>query len=253
MDIKKIYTFGDGYASNHIWPEWPWILELLYPEIEFSHFGEVGAGNEYISNAVIQANLNDPDAYFLVQWTEPHRFDKLLQDKSWDTVIDADPVYFFNRVSSFGQNWWISSKSTQPEIVQYHKQFVQPAQHILRSANVIYLISQLLAGKSLFFSTVNINYFLHRKPNNYIEQDMFRYSFLAQFSDVRQNEVQPSPVVHLEYIKEYILPRMPVSPNKSCLDKLTRLVNEHKWVPYHPDREEIWKNIKRQLKILSDK
>ena len=65
--MKKIYTFGDGYASSHLWPEWPVILEALLPDCVFTHYGAVGAGNEFILNAVVQSHLEDPDAYFLVQ------------------------------------------------------------------------------------------------------------------------------------------------------------------------------------------
>jgi hypothetical protein len=85
--MKKIYTFGDGYASSHIWPEWPVILQALLPECDFTHYGAVGAGNEYILNAVVQADLLDSDAYFLVQWALANRFDKLLEDSSWDTLL----------------------------------------------------------------------------------------------------------------------------------------------------------------------
>ena len=96
--MKKIYTFGDGYASSHIWPEWPVILEALLPDYSFEHYGAVGAGNEFILDGVIQSHCKDPAAYFLVQWAQPQRFDKLIEDSTWDDIIDSDPTYHFNRV-----------------------------------------------------------------------------------------------------------------------------------------------------------
>ena len=198
MPIKKIHTFGDGYASNHIWPEWPWLLEALVPEVEFEHHGQIGAGNEFISNAAIQVNFKDPDAFFLVQWAEPCRFDKLLQDTSWDHIIDSDPVYAFNRVSVADQKWWISSKSQQPQIQSYHEIFVQSQQHECRMSNLIYLMYHLLRGKSLFFSTQDIHRLVVPEVDNFINVDMISYSWQSRFLPCRQNQVQPSPPVHLD-------------------------------------------------------
>lgn len=95
--MNKILCFGDGYAANHIWPEWPAIVQALYPELQHENFGEIGAGNEFITSAIVQAHTDNPDEFYIVQWAIPNRFDKLLQDESWDSIIDNDPVYHFNR------------------------------------------------------------------------------------------------------------------------------------------------------------
>jgi hypothetical protein len=62
-----IYTFGDGFAAGHIWPEWPQLLEAV-TQTEVKNFGHVGAGNEYIFNCAIKSALtaNKTDI-FLVQ------------------------------------------------------------------------------------------------------------------------------------------------------------------------------------------
>lgn len=247
---KKICTFGDGYATGHIWPEWPQLLEALLPDIEFEHFAGIGAGNEFISNAVIHAQFDHPDAYFLVQWCHPFRFDKLIQDSSWDNIIDTDPVYHFNRVDLAQRQWWLSSASTQPDIQHYHKHYVQSHQSTRRTLNSIYLTGKLLAGHSLFFSVaLNIQQLKYKYPRyfqdiNMIDQDLMEYSYLQQFADIRQDQVQPSPAVHLAYLIEHLLPKLPFAVDPQRLQKLQQRVQQQAWQPYDPDRQEIWNNIR---------
>lgn len=250
--IKKIFTFGDGYASNHIWPEWPWLIECLFPTIEFEHYGAIGAGNEFIADEAIRAYKQNSQAFFLVQWTMSKRFDKLLQDDSWNEKIQTDPVYFFNKVQRGDKTWWLSSGSTQSDVVIYHRRYLQSQQHDLRSKNWIYLLHKLLENKSVFFSTYNINAIIEDLClDNFISQNMSDFSDEARFSSVRQKEVQPSPCVHLEYVKEFILPLMPIEADKKLVEKLTCLINDQSWIPYNPDRMEIWENIKLKMRTMT--
>ena len=73
-----IYTFGDGFAAGHIWPEWPQLIELL-TSTEVNNFGHIGAGNEYIFNCAVKSALTaNTQDLFLIQWADPIRFDKLI-------------------------------------------------------------------------------------------------------------------------------------------------------------------------------
>jgi len=236
--MKKIYTFGDGYASSHIWPEWPVILQALLPHCDFTHYGAVGAGNEYILNAIVQANILDPHAYFIVQWAQADRFDKLLEDASWNSIIDSDPVYYFNRNCIADQTWWISSASTQTDILTYHRHFVQPQQHKNRTNNFVYLAGNLLLDKSLFFSTSGVDCLFSNI--NWVKEDMSKFSQQDKFKEVRQSQVQPSPVVHLAYVKEHVLPNIPFVVDTCRLEELEHRIHTYQWVAYDPDREEIW-------------
>jgi hypothetical protein len=245
--MKQIYTFGDGYASSHIWPEWPVILEALLPEYSFTHYGAVGAGNEFILNAVIQSHVKDPDAYFLVQWAQADRFDKLLEDSTWNDIIDTDPTYHFNRVQLAENQWWISSASQQPSIINYHKHYVQLAQSKVRTINYIYLASNLLKNKSLFFSTIDLKFINDKQKyinnNNWVEENMYDFATQERFVNIRQTQVQPSPVVHLAYVKEYLLPNLPFTVDPARLAELEHRINNHKWVAYDPDRAELWQKM----------
>jgi hypothetical protein len=227
MAIKNIFTFGDGYAANHIWPEWPAIVQALYPELSHKNFGEVGAGDEFITTAVVETHQKNPDAFYIVQWGIPQRFDKLLQDNSWDDIIDNDPSYHFNRVTLYEKTWWLSSASRQPPLDQYHLTYIQTQQAQTRSQNFQYLVEKLLKNQSLFFDLTQ----------------MRLYAESPRFKTVRQDQIQPSPIVHMCWVEDKILPKMPYQPKKDRLTELKNRINHHNWQPYDPDREEIWTNL----------
>lgn len=222
--MNKILCFGDGYAANHIWPEWPAMIRALYPEVQHENFGQIGAGNEFITSAIVQAHIVSPDAFFLVQWALPQRFDKLLQDDSWLTTIANDPVYHFNQVSLGEQTWWLSSHSKQDLVQHYHKVYVQNKQADNRSYNFKYLVENLLRSQAIFFT---------------LEQ-LISFADAERFQQIRQKEVQPSPMVHMTWVEEKILPKMPYQPDTARLYELKKRINQHEWHAYDPDREEIW-------------
>jgi hypothetical protein len=75
---------------------------------------------------------------------------------------------------------------------------------------------------------------------NWVKEDMSKFSLQDRFKEVRQSQVQPSPVVHLTYIKEYVLPNIPFVVDTCRLEKLEHRIHTHQWVAYDPDRQEIW-------------
>lgn len=222
--MNKILCFGDGYAANHIWPEWPAIIQALYPDLQHENYGAVGAGDEFIASAVVHAHRQNSNEFFIVQWAGGDRFDKLIQDDSWNHIIDNDPVYHFNRVNLGSQTWWLSSASDQEIIKQYHKVYVQNQQSRQRSVVLRYLVENLLKNQSIFFNL----------------QEMIQYANLPRFAQARSKEIQPSPIVHMCWVEEQILPKMPLQPDTARLAELKKRINQQIWLPYHPDRQEIW-------------
>ena len=77
--------------------------------------------------------------------------------------------------------------------------------------------------------------------------DMISYSWQSRFGSCRQNQVQPSPPVHLCYLVEYVLPRLPIAIDSLRLQKLQTLVNTQHWIPYDPERQQKWIELKQQL------
>jgi hypothetical protein len=227
--MNDIFCFGDGFAANHIWPEWPAIIEVLYPSVK--NFGAVGAGNEFITTEIIEMYKKVPTAFYLVQWAMHNRFDKLIEDQSWDEVIQNDKTYHFNIVDSNNKTWWLSSASAQPEIEYYHNYYIQQEQSKLRTENYKYLINNLLKNQSIFFSTLELDQFS--------KQD--------RFCSVRQNNIQPSPIVHMAYVEEVILPKMPVKPNANRIILLRERIANQEWIPFHWDRIQIWCDLTKDI------
>jgi hypothetical protein len=238
MFTNKIYCFGDGYAAGHIWPEWPQILQALLPEYEVIVESGIGAGPEWLVTKFVQSLDKLPNATVIFQWPQPDRFDKLIQDQHWQTIADCDPVYYFNLHCHNNQTWWLSSASDSAEIVQYHRDFVQLQQHQLRLANYQILVKNTLEN-------LNCSYFFFSTA----EQEI--YSQQNKFLTVKQKEIQPSPLVHFDYCVEKILPSLNI--DIKCHDKLQSLIENQTWIPYDPNREEIWQKIKDQFKTLTDK
>jgi hypothetical protein len=78
-----------------------------------------------------------------------------------------------------------------------------------------------------------------------------QHSFSLKNSKVRGTEIQPSPLSHYYFLIEKILPGLGLHSINTA--KLKDLLIAQKWRPYDPDSEEIWQNIKNQLKNTSDK
>ena len=96
MDIKNIYTFGDGYATGHLWPEWPQILQALVTDYQVVNTAGIGAGPEYLVHKLVQQLDKMQNSYVIFQWPSPNRFDKLIENDHWVDIANNDPVYHFN-------------------------------------------------------------------------------------------------------------------------------------------------------------
>lgn len=232
IGMNKIFCLGDGFAHGHIWPEWPQILQALLPSHKIIPITGIGAGNEFLISGLLNQDIANSTVIF--QWAYPSRFDKLLQDDRWQDIIKNDPVYFFNIVEQDGHKWWLSSGSKMHEVRQYHEFYVQRKQAELRFNNQQKLIDTYIAYH-------NCNYIKISTP----EQDT--YSLQTRFANVRGNEVQPSPVVHYCYIDEVILPKLNLAVDADRKKHLERLITNTNWVPFNPDREEIWTNIVSEI------
>lgn len=232
--MKKIYTFGDGFATGHIWPEWPQILAVICPDCEVINNSGVGAGPEYLVHKLVQNLSGMQNNIAIFQWPNPARFDKLIEDVEWHNIVNRDPVYHFNRYVDQTETWWLSSESTLNEVRQYHKTFIQKQQHKSRSDDYQVLVKNTLEN-------INCEY-LHTMQ---IDQDYF--SRKEQYIDIRQNEVQPSPPVHFDWLMQFIVPKLPLDINMHRAECLKMLIYQQKWEPYHYDREQIWVDLINSL------
>lgn len=233
--MNKIFTFGDGYATGHIWPEWPQILQALLPDDQIVNTAGIGAGAEFLVSGLIDLLPAMHNQQAIVQWPQADRFDKLLQDQSWDSTISNDSVYHFNRVhDTQKREWWLSSASDSIKL--YHDHYVQSLQYNRRLEIFRTLITHTL--NDIDCATVHTS-----------TQDQEFYSRQTRFITIRQNQIQPSPIVHFYWILEEILPNLKVQVDQSRLAKLEDLINKTIWVPYDPDRESIWQDVVKRLPL----
>lgn len=233
--MKKIYTFGDGFATGHLWPEWPQILQALVPDYSVNNTcSAIGAGAEYLVTGLVDLVPELANNLVIFQWPMAARFDKLIEDKHWFHVGKTDPVYHFNFHKRPYGIWWISSASQQPQVREYHEKFVQSEQHKIRLQNYQTLVRNTLEN-------LNCGYcFTSTHEHQY-------YSTLNRFAEIRQQEVQPSPVVHYYFLIEKILPQINIVYDSARAAKLETLITAQSWQSYDPDSEEIWRDLVARL------
>jgi hypothetical protein len=228
--MNKIFCLGDGYAHGHIWPEWPQILQALCPEHTVVPITGIGAGNEFLISQLLTQEVSNQKVIF--QWAQHNRFDKLLQDHNWKTIAESDPVYHSNFYQSNDQRWWLSSASHLPEIAKYHNFYIQNSQSVLRYQN-----QQTLIKAYLEFNCAEYYFTSTEIQETFSRQD--------RFCNLRGMEIQPSPIVHFFFVIEILAPAISLTIDKNQAELLKNRIQNHKWVAYHPDREEIWNNMSK--------
>lgn len=224
-----IFTFGDGFATGHIWPEWPQILQALLPKHQIINIAAIGAGPEFLISCLVDHLPTMAGQYAIIQWPQPNRFDKLLEDDSWDNVIDNDPKYHFNRVhDTYNRTWWLSSGSSS--LTEYHNYWVQPGQH-LRRINIY----KELAKQTL--ENIDCKYYFTTTA------DQDKFSQAERFRSIRQNQIQPSPIVHFYWLVENVLPNIEIQPEPARIKWVEEQLLRVNWIAYDPERENLWNNI----------
>lgn len=253
--MNRIYTFGDGFATGHIWPEWPQILAALLPESKIINFAGIGAGNEYIFSNCLEAYRQDPTAMFFVQWAQPQRFDKLLQDDAWHSVIHSDLDYYDNLKTEFNRTWWLSSASVQQDVKLYHEFYIQTKQANLRSFNYIYSLGKILKNHC-FFGTQDFNYLTLEQKNQCLDFNWAwfipwygqqRYALASEFDQIRQTNSQPVPYIHLKWLVNMVLPKTTLSIDPKRIDRLTNILYTTTWPAHDPNNAQQWNQIRNEL------
>jgi len=228
MSINKILCVGDGFAHGHIWPEWPQLLQALFPNREITVISGIGAGAEYLVSEF--AHCLPVSGTVIFQWPDAQRLDKIIEDDHWRQAVASDPVYHFNTYQRHNNDWWLSSASHNPEVQHYHRHYIQPKQAQNRLWTYQQLVQQILEKSHcdyVFTST----------------QEQELHSQLRP--EIRGKEIQPQPLSHFYFLKEKIMPALNLnSVHESALENL--LKQQH-WQAYDPDRQEIWQKIKDKL------
>ena len=82
----RLFAFGCSF-TNYRWPTWADILGRQYAE--FQNWGQAGAGNHYIFNAVQECDQRatwTADDTVIVCWTNVMRDDRYVEGRGWITL-----------------------------------------------------------------------------------------------------------------------------------------------------------------------
>lgn len=83
---SRLFTFGCSF-TDYAWPTWNDIVALDLNVPQYFNYGKVGAGNQFIANAVVQANIEHKfkhDDLIIICWTNVFRNDRWHNGK-WIT------------------------------------------------------------------------------------------------------------------------------------------------------------------------
>jgi len=83
---KRLFVFGCSF-TNYMWPTWADLLHTEMPNAEFFNLGKSGAGSQFISSMVVEANqrytFTESDL-IIVQWSTYFREDRYVNN-FWNT------------------------------------------------------------------------------------------------------------------------------------------------------------------------
>ena len=217
--MKKILCVGDGFGKGHVWPMWPQLLPEIVNATKIFNLSDVGAGNEFISQCVIDSCERENFDLVIVQWAKSERLDlinrdqahlskKIVQDKAYNTK--------YSNVKLNDRLWWLSSASELEMIKKYHSDYITAEQHKLRTINFINHVDLFLSQKQIefcFFSSYNLD-FLGLSESKTIdwsrwlqngEFGMHEYG-ITKCPGYQTKEVQPHTMIHLDYLEKVICP-----------------------------------------------
>jgi hypothetical protein len=226
-NITKVFCLGDGYAHGHIWPEWPQLLQALFPKLDITVISAVGAGHEFLISELLTKDITNSLVIF--QWPDHNRFDKLVQDQYWENIIQSDQIYNFNTYKTNHGMWWCSSASKTDIIQQYHNCYIQSQQSKLRQQNQKILIEAYLNSCAKYVCT-----------SNRVQEKFYRD---AKFELIWGDQIQPLPLVHYHWLVESIIPATGLELDVNRSKELLKRISTHHWIPYDPDRKEIWETM----------
>lgn len=211
---KRLFTFGCSFTS-HSWATWANILGYEL-DCEFYNFGRSGAGNQYISMTVSQADnfykFNENDLV-IVCWSGLNREDRYLNNKGWLTpgnifnqhIIDsefvekwADCVFYSLRdLTLINLTYKLLKNKTQFHMLQMYE--INNIKHYFVFEEEHNIGEKINAIKELSKNTLKEIYpsFFHVLWNNdmKIKFNQVRKTMPRQF-----NDLHPSIIEHYEFL-----------------------------------------------------
>jgi hypothetical protein len=200
MKIKHLRTIGDGFCFNHYWPMWSQLLaEIL--DCEWQNFSLPGLGNEAIANIVLdQVSAEDlPNTLWVIQWAEPKRLDFRVDtiNPAFLKETESDPIYYKNFITTAQQRkYWSSSASILPWVIE-QRNLITLEQYQDRQK-----LFELAVTHALEKADVQWQYISTPGMMSFLKQ--------SKYFDLDVGEIQPVSSVHLDFLEQFVLPRLDI-------------------------------------------
>lgn len=254
MRPKRFFAFGCSF-TNYYWATWANVLALdLYEKYgtKFYNYGKLGAGNQYISLAVSQADIcetfNENDLV-IVCWSNIARLDSWLpHEKAW----------------SLKGNVFTSG-------IKKNYKDLNIEQMLIENLNIIYYTTEYLKQKkcqSKFYSMVpifahdqygEINVDIYHNYNdisqlygNWINRNI-PYSYSTHFNKTSYHEFDrhPYPSEHCEFIgKDFDIADATTRKAEQADKLIDNVFSQYSVHKTLPDCQPQWRNLGLQIKLI---
>jgi len=223
----KILCAGDGFGKGHIWKMWPQLLEEVLDNCKVDNVSQVGAGNEYIMNATIDACTKNKYDFVIVQWAQSDRLDIINKNQGGlvQKILD-DNVHRtkFMNINLAKRLWWLSSSSKIDFVNNYHDNYITQNQHCLRTIHQIKYVELFLKSKNIefvFISTPSLD-FMHLDEHKILDFNVWafhekykgmedyakKYPEYKAYKDPAKYK-QPQTKIHKQFVKDVICSKIP--------------------------------------------
>lgn len=176
--FKRLFVFGCSF-TNYYWPTWADIISKEIDNVEYYNFAKCGAGNLFISNRIVEADLklkfNETDLV-MVMWTTLCREDRYVHN-NWSTPGN------------------IFTQNTYNE--EFVKNFCDPKGYLIRDLALIKLTTEYLKNSKATSILLNCQPYHEQQDRNHLRHfDKSVVDILRLYSDMIKDT--PPTIFELE-------------------------------------------------------
>lgn len=214
---KRLLVISDGNGVSTDFKKWPSLLEVLCTKtVSVVNRSVIGASNELILMRLSEAVQEQDFDHAIIQWSVAPRVDVIV-DEFWQSQADSDPVYYFNLVNCNDQRWWVTSKSDNSYIREYHSRYIQHWQSHQRSQSYMLAAAELLRFHQIPFNFSLCYNFKFADPYKSVletypwiwhqaNSGLSEFRHQSKFQHLDQGLAQPHSLINLDWINQVLKP-----------------------------------------------
>jgi hypothetical protein len=218
--LSRLFTFGCSFTH---WP-WPTWADIIAYDLAIPHqnWGVSGLGNVGVHSRLIECDLRNTiteDDIILVvwsSWTREDRYNIKLQGPKWTGTGDV----MFSYDEDFIKNYWSINNDLMKNstaIISANKMF-----DIKFNGHITTPLSSLYNDSLLSFSENEKEISLFFEPH--IPNDgEFQVTKYQPCRYTKANESHPDILSHLDYVNEFICPKLGRVLNEKTVDFFTEM------------------------------